>query len=163
MNDLAVLDEELKALYKEEAEYFIPLAAFDGYGVAEETEKLMSMQPQAETWTKHYFSDGVYTRETFIPSGTILTGYRHRFKSVSILAQGSISVVAISADGRASEITLLEDYGIFVTEAMTKKVGFAHTDCLFINSFNISSIPESKWSEEYLEEIEEFLFVKVEE
>lgn len=160
MNDLAILDAELKALYKEEADYFLPIAAFDGHGVAEKTEEFMALQPQAATWTNHYFSDGVYTRETFIPAGTVLTGYRHRFKTVSILAQGTISVIAISEQGRASDMVLLEDYGVFVTEAQTKKVGFAHTDCLFINSFNISPISESKHSEEYMDEIEDYLFVK---
>ena len=41
---------------------------------------------------KHHFSDGMYAKEAFIPSGQILVQHRHKFDHLSILAVGSVEL-----------------------------------------------------------------------
>jgi len=149
----------LKA-YEEVGNTMLPLAEIDGYGRIEEIEENMSKLPQAQWETKHHFSDGVYTRETYIPEGTILTGYRHKHKSVSVLALGIISIVIVDPSGRATAMGVSTAPTVFTTEAGIKKVGFAHTDVVFTNSFNIAEIPQEYHNEENIDMIEDFLFEK---
>jgi len=41
---------------------------------------------------EHYFSSGVYTKETRIPAGHILVQHKHKFDHLSILASGSVEL-----------------------------------------------------------------------
>lgn len=75
----------------------------------------------------HYFSHGVYTRELFIPKGTVLTGKIHRYSSVNIISKGKIR--AISDKG----IHDIEAPHVFVTGPFVKKAGFALEDTVWIN------------------------------
>jgi quercetin dioxygenase-like cupin family protein len=41
----------------------------------------------------HYFSAGVYAKETLIPAGHVLVQHKHKFSHLSILASGSIELM----------------------------------------------------------------------
>jgi quercetin dioxygenase-like cupin family protein len=41
----------------------------------------------------HYFSAGVYAKETLIPAGQILVQHKHKFDHLSILASGSVELM----------------------------------------------------------------------
>jgi quercetin dioxygenase-like cupin family protein len=41
----------------------------------------------------HYFSAGVYAKETLIPAGQVLVQHKHKFSHLSILASGSIELM----------------------------------------------------------------------
>ena len=41
----------------------------------------------------HYFSAGVYAKETLIPAGHVLVQHKHKFSHMSILASGSIELM----------------------------------------------------------------------
>ncbi len=75
---------------------------------------------------KHYFTAGLYARELSIPAGTTLTGRTHRFENLNILSQGEMSVLV---DGRiqrlCAPLTLISPPG-------TKRVAYAHSDCVWI-------------------------------
>lgn len=43
---------------------------------------------------KHHFSAGVYAKETRIPAGHVLVQHKHKFSHLSILASGSIELMA---------------------------------------------------------------------
>ncbi len=76
---------------------------------------------------EHYQIDGVYVRSLFIPEGMVLTGAIHNNAHISILAQGTIRVF----DGELTkEITAPH---IAVEKAGIKRIGYALTDCTFIN------------------------------
>lgn len=42
----------------------------------------------------HHFSAGVYAKETHIPAGHVLVQHKHKFSHLSILASGSIELMA---------------------------------------------------------------------
>lgn len=50
---------------------------------------------------KHYFSSGVYAKESRIPAGHILVQHSHKHDHLSILASGSVEIVV---DGKTSVI-----------------------------------------------------------
>lgn len=76
--------------------------------------------------TSHHFADGLYGRELFIPAGTILTGKMHRGRHLNVLAQGDITVW--TEDG----MKRLQAPAVIVSEPGTKRVGYAHTDTVWI-------------------------------
>ena len=41
----------------------------------------------------HHFSDGLYAKETFVPSGMALLKHTHDFSHLSILAKGRVAVM----------------------------------------------------------------------
>jgi quercetin dioxygenase-like cupin family protein len=50
---------------------------------------------------EHYFSSGVYAKESRIPAGHVLVQHSHKHDHLSILASGSVEVVV---DGKTSVI-----------------------------------------------------------
>ena len=62
---------------------------------------LMGM-PQVELKVTHYFADGLYAREMFIPKGTMLTGALHLFEHINVCSQGDISVYTEDAPATQS-------------------------------------------------------------
>lgn len=147
----------LKA-YRDYAEELLPLSAVDGYGKIEAIEKKIKELEETKWTTKHHFSDGVYTRETFIPAGTVLTGFRHKHKTVSVLAQGAISVMVVDRLGRATDLGVMMAPMVVVTDPGSKKIGLAHEDTCFINSFNIAEVPEEFRNEENIKIVEDLIF-----
>ena len=80
-----------------------------------------------ELEVKHYFAHGTYTRELYIPAGTVLTGEIHRYSTVNIISKGKI--IAISDTGTHD----IEAPHTFVTGAGVKKAGYAIEDTVWIN------------------------------
>ena len=149
--------------YKKMGEMVLPFDMIDGYGKLEEIEEALLEMEQAKWQTQHHFSDGVYTRETFVPRGTVLTGWRHRQETVSILAAGAISVVAVDKQGRAIKLGLMMAPQVVVTKPGMKKIGYAHEDTVFINSFSLEGIPKKYHNKESIDIIESYIFEKEEE
>lgn len=158
--------EDWLLVYEELGREIIPLSSIDGLGKIEQIEAGMFKLGEDKVFefaaweTKHHFSDGVYTRETFIPAGTLLTGIRHKQKTISILAQGAITVMGVDRQGRATDYGVLVAPFIMVTEPNIKKIGYAHEDTVFINSFSLAGIPKEYHNEEGLEMIEDYIFDK---
>lgn len=92
-------------------------------------ESLIESMPDCITEfdVAHYQIKGVYVRSLFIPKDMVLTGAIHNSEHISILAQGTIRVF----DGEEyKEITAPH---IAVEKAGIKRLGYALTDCTFIN------------------------------
>ncbi len=88
-------------------------------------EAHMKLMPQVELKVVHHFSHGVYARELHIPAGVTLTGEVHKFENLNILSKGRISV---STEYGIEEI---EASAIIVSPPGTKRIAFAHTDCIW--------------------------------
>ena len=146
--------------YQEEKSFLLPTEAFDGFGKIEEFEKRLALLPSAEWHTNHYFSDGVYTRETFINKGTLLTGYRHKKSTVCIVPQGALSIVVVDELGYAEDKGTILGGTTFVTKARTKKAIYAHEDSIIMNSFPLVGLPKKYHNEDSIEKIEDFIFEK---
>ena len=87
----------------------------------------MMALPQLEIETKHYFAHGTYTREVFLPRGTILTGKIHRYSCINIISKGRILV---ATDEGEYEI---EAPYAFVSGPNVKKAGYVLEDTVWIN------------------------------
>jgi len=88
-------------------------------------EHEMLEYPQVEIEPKHYFADGLYAREIFIPKGTLLTGMIHMREHLNFISQGDITVVTIGGRKRIqAPYTMASMPG-------TKRAGYAHEDTIW--------------------------------
>lgn len=87
---------------------------------------LEQLEP-VEAPVTHHFADGIYGREMLIPAGTILTGKIHRFSTLNLLLKGDITVTTPEGVRR------IQAPAIFVSPPGCKKVGYAHTDVIWVN------------------------------
>lgn len=110
-------------------------------------ETRMKQLPQVELPVRHYFADGLYLREMFIPKGTLMTGIVHKFESMDIVSYGMMAV--INEKGEASRImapcTIFSPPGI-------KKAGYALENTLW------TSIHANPTNERNIRILEETLF-----
>lgn len=83
--------------------------------------------PEVDCPVTHYFADGIYGREMFIPAGTVLTGKIHRHSTLNFLIEGDITVTTPEGMKR------IQAPAVFVSEPGCKKAGYAHTDCRWVN------------------------------
>lgn len=92
-----------------------------------QAEALMKEMPSAIHLTKlfHYFAPGIYARELHIPAGMTLTGKIHKYPQLNILSKGRISV--LTEDG----VKEVEAPFTVVSPAGTKRIAYAHTDCVW--------------------------------
>ena len=88
-------------------------------------ERAMLSMPQMEIDPTHYFADGLYAREIFIPKGTILTGKIHRTEHLNIISKGDISVMTEHGIKRIKAPCTM------VSKPGTKRVGYAHEDTVW--------------------------------
>lgn len=75
---------------------------------------------------KHYFSNGVYARELFIPKGCALLGHIHKYQNLNILLKGKI---AVAIDEKITEI---EAPYVLVSPAGVQRIAYAIEDCLWL-------------------------------
>lgn len=147
-------------VYQEESRSFLPIELVDGAGKIYDLEEKLARFPSAHWETRHHFSDGVYTRETFIPKGTLLTGHKHKTSTVCMITYGVMSVITVDEQGKATHYGILKAPQTFVTEAKTKKAIFTHEDSVMMNSFSLAGLDKKYHNEESLEEVEDFIFEK---
>ncbi len=95
----------------------------------EALEEAIMAQPDSvvDLPTKHYFAHGTYTRELFLPKGTVLTGKIHRYSCINIITKGKI--LAITDEG---EYEIAAPH-VFISGAGVKKAGYALEDTIWIN------------------------------
>ena len=122
------------------------LRAFSNISKVAFIEREMLKCPQVAIKTKHYFSDGVYAREIYIPAGTLLTGQLHKFSQLNIVSLGDISVLL--ADG-IKRITA--PYTV-VSPPGTKRIAYAHVDTVWTTILRTDS--------DDLDEIEDHFIAK---
>jgi hypothetical protein len=97
----------------------------DGQYVREKVlylESEMKKMPQIVITIRHYFSEGVYAREMFVPKGVMLTGKIHKYTQLNILSKGEVSVLI------DEEIIKIKAPYTFVAKAGSKRVFLAHED-----------------------------------
>lgn len=74
---------------------------------------------------RHFFSQGVYARELFIPKGTLLTGQIHKYQQLNIMSQGEMSV--LTEDG----VVRVKAPFTIVSPPGTKRIAYAHEDSVW--------------------------------
>jgi precorrin-6B methylase 1 len=94
--------------------------------------------------TFHHHCNGVYIRQMTVPQGTVLVGKVHKEENFFMLVAGDMTVMG--DDGR---IIRVQAPFMIVTKPGTKRVGFAHTQCIVLN---IHGNPDNETDQEVLEE-----------
>lgn len=91
-------------------------------------EKLISTDPRQllDLPMRHYFSEGMYLRELFIPAGTFLTSWEHKTEHVCIVSSGSITVW--SQENGTSHIKAPYT---FISKPGHRRLGFAHENTVW--------------------------------
>lgn len=86
----------------------------------------VNMDPQACEWI-HRFAPGMYSREMYVPAGTLMTGAIHRQEHFSVFLEG---VILVPDDEGGSQI--IEAPHIEIAQPGTKRVGVALTDVRWV-------------------------------
>lgn len=94
---------------------------------------------------KHTFTDGIYTREIFIPAGTFISGKIHKHEHPNFLMKGIVEVVTETGGQERIEAPCS-----MVSPAGTKRALFAVTDLVWIT---VHHNPTNTQDMEKLEEI----------
>lgn len=82
---------------------------------------------QVDIKTEHYFADGTYLRQVFLPKGTIATGKIHKFEHINVISKGDITVYTESGEQR------VKGPCIMVSPPGTKRAVYAHEDTIWAN------------------------------
>lgn len=76
---------------------------------------------------KHHFAPGVYSREMFIPKGTVIVSKIHRHAHHSFLMKGEITVIS-----EYGGIQRLKAPLVILSTPGAKRIGFAHEDTIWV-------------------------------
>ena len=111
----------------------------------QQIEDMMQGMPPAFLPIKHYFANGMYAREMFMPAGTILTGAVHKTTHFCILSQGHVHV--ISEDGIMDLVAPVT----IVSQTGTKRAIHALEDTVWTNIHATNETDLDKLVEELTE------------
>jgi len=79
--------------------------------------------------------NNTYTREIFIPQGTLIIGYRHKKNCVNILTRGAL-LIKTSPEDEGVEVVVPENESfIFHTSAGSQKMLYAIEDTIMLGVF----------------------------
>lgn len=98
---------------------------------------------------KHIFSEGIYTREIFIPAGTMLVGKIHKHSHPNFLVSGTVRLIT-EFDG-FEEIT---GPRFMISKAGTKRGLYAVTDLVWI------TVHHNPTNTQKLDELEKHVIAK---
>jgi len=129
---------------------------FDFKKEVTKAENYLLNLPQVELPVKHYFVNGLYARELFIPKGTILTGAIHKTEHLCVMT-GDIEIRSEQCGGRYT------GYQMFVSTPGVKRIGYALEDTTFTtlhptDETDISELEKLLVVQTY-EEYEQYLLV----
>jgi hypothetical protein len=93
---------------------------------------------------KHSFAKGVYIREVFNPVGELLVTKIHKYSHPFFLLQGEMTILGEDGEKRIKA----PHYGI--TKAGTKRIIYAHTDCIFVTVHATDETDLNKIEEEII-------------
>ena len=92
-------------------------------------EREIGKLPQFDCPLRHFFADGVYVREIFIPAGVALVGYIHMQSCVTTISKGAIAIT----EGNGSKV-LRAPYTVECVPG-TKKAGYALEDTVWCDAY----------------------------
>ena len=103
-----------------------------GIMIAEELEPV-------EMPVKEYLDieTGTYTREIFMPGGTVVVGKQHACSCVNIITKGKLIVKMDGEEGKGETIEVSEKSShIFTSKDLGRKLLYIIEDTIFINVFS---------------------------
>lgn len=114
--------------------------------------------PSVELPLRHFFADGVYVREIFMPAGAVVVGHIHKHEHVAIMLKGDISIYDETGLQR------MKGPHTFISKAGIKRALYIHEDTLFTTIHRLRDPDERDLDElkkeyvtETIQEYEEFM------
>lgn len=103
------------------------LSIKDKISIFEDTANNLPQTSFEETGmkVKHYFSDGIYARELFIPKGIGLTGHIHKYSQLNIMSKGKLKVLI------DNDFVIVEAPFTIVSPPGTKRIALALEDTIW--------------------------------
>lgn len=100
---------------------------------------------------QHALVDGLYIRTMHAPLGTTIAGRIHRKAGVSLLSEGTITI--ITEDGACT----LTAPAVVMSKANSRRIGFAHTDVIWAsihatNNTDLLAIEDELYALDYEDE-----------
>jgi len=90
-------------------------------------EKALYNCEQVDIAIKHYFANGLYAREMFVPKGVMFTGKVHKTQHIIVVSQGDMTIADENGSRRVKAPFTM------VCEPGTKRAGYAHEDTVWTN------------------------------
>lgn len=108
-------------------------------------EDAMRSLPQTDLEPAHYFAEGMYGRELFIPAGQVVVGKMHRHEHLVQLLSGEATIATDTGTER------VRGPKTWVSPPGVKRALVTHTDCLFFTvHLNESNTRDLDAIEEYV-------------
>ena len=76
---------------------------------------------------KHHLEDGLYTREIFMPKGSLVVSFIHKQNHPSFFLSGEMSVLSDTGDIKKIKAPMK-----VMTETGTQRVAYMHEDCVWV-------------------------------
>lgn len=108
-------------------------------------ESAMQQFDAVELPIKHYFANGMYAREMFVPAGVILTGAVHKTTHFCILSQGRVHVAT------GDEVLELVAPATLVAHPGAKRAIYALEDSVWTNIHATTETDLDRLAEELTE------------
>lgn len=112
----------------------------------------MSLMPQAELETDHFFANGMYARKLERTAGTLIVGKVHKHEHLFIIAKGKLAIW--TEDGMRE----LGAGSVIVSKPNTKRVTLALEDSIGITVHRTELTDVSEIEEEIIEPDPESMF-----
>jgi uncharacterized cupin superfamily protein len=144
-NILRLIDLNRGLLWEVIAEFKETLQALEG-SVSYYSDEMQEVFP-----VKHHLKDGLYTREIFMPKGSLVVSFIHLTNHPSFFMSGEMSV--LRDDG---EIKRIKAPMVVQTEIGTQRVAYMHEDCVWTcvyktNKKTIKAAEKEVYTENYLD------------
>jgi len=129
MTEMAHKEEDvLKYVHQNRGILWERIAAFKKQLGTLETAVQHGTEGMAELMPlKHDFSDGLYTREIFMPKGAVVVSFIHKQNHPSFFLSGEMSVL-----NDKGEINRIKAPMKVMTEIGTQRVAYMHEDCVWV-------------------------------
>lgn len=92
----------------------------------EALERELTQFERAGIKVVHRFAPGLYMREITVPADCLMTGRVHHFEHMSVMVSGEMTTLV------GDEMRLISGYNPFVAPAGTKRVGYTHTEVVWL-------------------------------
>ena len=142
---LKLVNENRGLLWEAISDFKETLQSVNG-AVGHHTDEMQEIFP-----VKHHLRDGLYTREVFMPKGSLVVSYIHLTNHPSFFMSGEMSILL--DDGAVKRIKAPM---VVQTEVGTQRVAYMHEDCVWncvyrVNAKTIERAEQEVYTEDYLD------------
>lgn len=129
------------------------------HAIIDEVESVMvngDLGDLVEFPVRHFFTPGLYCREIFMPSGSLITSKIHRTEHPYVVSMGKLSVIKEEGD------ELIEAPFTGVTYPGTRRVLYIHEDTIWTTFHPTNIIPKSVSEEDIQAAVDEIESIIIE-